>query len=93
MLMLMLAICCLIVSAMSTLVMTVLLLASGANSTPKQMREIKLMLWCVGVCGAGGLIGGIIAATQSSFGLSIGLSLSPVVLSMTLFTWMWVTEY
>lgn len=91
--MLVLAIFFLLLCPVLTFTMIVMLLASGANSTPKQLREIKLMLWCVGLCGVAGFVGGIIAATQSSFGLSIGLSLFPVVVSISLFTWMWVTEY
>jgi hypothetical protein len=71
----------------------VFLMACGANSSPKQLHELKMMMLGVTVCGFAGFVGGIIAIVKAHYGLSLTLNVLPVVGCIGLFVWMFLAEY
>lgn len=82
-----------LISLAAWLVMTVLLLASGANSSPKQITQIRIFLWSVAAITLLSLIASIWAFVQARLGLSIGIGILPAAACIGLLLWMLVTEW
>ena len=70
--------------ALATLMMLVMLMASGANSSPAQILQIKWMMIGVAVIGLGGLVGGIWTLVAGRPWVSAGIGIVPAVAVMVL---------
>ena len=91
MLLLVLAILLQVVAVLTTLTTLVFLMACGTNSSPKQLRELKIMLWSVLLTGVAGLAGGIAALVYGRYGLACLISAAPTAACIGLITWMFIT--
>lgn len=84
---------CAIAGGGASLMMLVLLMASGANSSPKQLREIWIFFWSVIIVALLGLVAAIWAFVKARYGLAALAGLAPVAYCTTLIVWMLVTEW
>lgn len=88
-----LAILCTLAGGGASLLMLVLLMASGANSSPKQLREIWILFWSVIAVGLLGIVGAIWALAKARYGLSAIVGFIPAAYCIALIVWMVVTEW
>jgi|GEM_PF-1208133 len=80
-----------IIALFFTLITLVFLMAGGANSTPKQLRELKIMLWGVFFVGLSGLVGFIFALIYGRYGTACLLGAYPIVACIGLIVWLFIT--
>lgn len=71
----------------------VLLMAGGANSSPKQIHELKMMMLGVALVTLIGLVGVIWAFIKARYGMATAFAVLPGAACIGLVVWMWVTEY
>ncbi|MFO0873387.1 MAG: hypothetical protein U0575_05390 [Phycisphaerales bacterium] len=88
-----LALLCMLAGGGASLVMLVLLMASGANSSPERLREIWILFWSVIAVGLLGLVGALWALAKARHGVAAIAGLVPAAYCMALVVWMVVTEW
>jgi hypothetical protein len=76
-----------------SLITLVMLMAGGANSSPKQVRELKIMMLCVLLLAMGSLVGAIWTFIKERYGLSALIGVAPAIACIALIAWMVITEY
>jgi hypothetical protein len=74
------AIAAMIVTALVTLCAVVFCMAGGANSTPEQIRAIKLWMAGLTLLGAAGITAGIFLMRASQHGWAAGAAILPAVI-------------
>ena len=77
----------------ASLLMLVLLMAGGANSTETQIRQIWIFFWTVIALAALGVIGAVVCFVKARYGLAAACGIAPAVFCVGLLTWMIVTEW
>lgn len=82
-----------VISVGTSLMMLVLLLASGANSSEKQIAQIRLFLWSVFIVLVVSLVASIWTFVKGRYGISAGIGILPAVGCVALLVWMLVTEW
>lgn len=75
------------------LMTVVFLLACGANSTPKQIHELKMMMLGAAIVTLLGVAGAIWAFIKARYGLATALGAFPAAACIGLLIWLYVTEY
>jgi hypothetical protein len=78
--------------ALATLMMLVMLMAGGANSSPAQILQIKWMMMGVAVIGLGGLVGGIWTLIAGRPWVSAGIGIMPAVVAIGMFVVLMVVQ-
>jgi len=82
-----------LISLGASLLMLVMLMASGANSSEKQIHQIWIFIWSVIVIGVLSLIAAIWAFIKAQYGLSAAAAIVPAIYCVALLAWMLVTEW
>ena len=75
-----LPIAAIICTTISTLMAITFCLAGGANSTPEQIRALKIWLVVISLLGVGGITAGIFLMRASQHGWAAGAAFLPTVL-------------
>lgn len=75
------------------LMTVVFLMAGGANSTEKQVHELKMMMLGAAIVTLLGVAGAVWAFIKARYGLAAALGALPAVLCIGLLAWLFVTEY
>lgn len=90
---LVLAILSTLVSLGASLMMLVLLLAGGANSTQKQIAQIRVFIWSVIAITVLSVGLAIWAMVKARYGLAAAVGIVPAAACAGLLIWMLVTEW
>lgn len=74
-----------VATALATLMMLAFCLAGGANSTPEQIRTLKLIMGGLSLLSLVGIIGGIVLLKAGLPSWSLGASIAPTVIMLVIF--------
>ena len=74
-----------LLTAISTLTAVVFCLGMGANSSPAQIRMLKLWMGGLSLLGLAGIVIGIILLRSGQFGWAAGAAVSPTVIIAIIF--------
>lgn len=77
----------------ASLLMLVLLMAGGANSSEQQIRQIWIFIWTVLGVAFLGVVGATWCFVKARYGLAATFGIAPAVLCLSLLIWMLVTEW
>ena len=77
---LLLPIAAMICTALTTLVAVVFCLGMGANSTPAQIRELKLWMAGLSLLGLGGIVASIFMVRAGQHGMAAVAAIAPTVI-------------
>jgi hypothetical protein len=77
----------------TSLMSIVFLMACGANSTPRQLRELWVMMTGIGIAAAIGLTVAIFAFITQRYGLAVAAGILPAAGCILLMVWLFWTEY
>lgn len=77
--------CAMLCTALATLTAVVFCLSMGANSTPAQIRALKLWMAGLSLLGAGGIGGGIFLLRGGQPGWAATVSFLPAVITGLIF--------
>lgn len=80
-------------SALTGLTSLVFLMACGANSTPKQISDLKLMMAGVAIVTLAGIAAAVWLFIKARYGVAALIGIAPAAACIGLFTWMYITEY
>ena len=80
-----LAIVAIICTALATLTGLVFCMAGGANSTPEQIRALKLWMLGLSLLGIGGVTAGIFLLRAGQLGWSMAVSGAPALIMIVIF--------
>ena len=72
-------------TAISTLTAVVFCLGIGANSTPAQIRMLKLWMAALSLLGATGIVAGIFFMRAGQHGLAAALAFAPTAIIFVIF--------
>ena len=73
-----------IATAVATLMMLVFCLAGGANSSPEQLRTIKLIMGSLSLLSLAGIVGGVFLLRGGLHGWSLGASIAPTLVMLAM---------
>ena len=79
-----LAILAMICTALATLTALVFCMAGGANSTPAQIRALKLWMLGLSLLGGAGITAGILLLRAGQPGWAVGVSFAPTFIMATI---------
>ncbi|MEO7412188.1 MAG: hypothetical protein ABIZ81_02430 [Opitutaceae bacterium] len=79
------AIAAMICTALVTLTAAVFCMAMGANSSPSELRVLKLWMAGLSLLGAGGIVAGILLMRAGQHGWAVGAALIPVAIMFIIF--------
>jgi hypothetical protein len=79
-----LAILAMLCTALVTLSAVVLCAAGGANSTPEQIRALKLWMLGLTLLGLAGIVAGIVLLRAGQPGWAAGVSFTPAVVMVSI---------
>ena len=72
-------------TAFATLMAITFCLAGGANSTPEQIRALKIWMVVISLVGVAGITAGIFLMRASQFGWAAGAAFLPTVIFLIIF--------
>ncbi len=75
------------------LMLLVLLLASGGNSSPKQITQLRILIWSVIALVVISLVASIWTFVKRRYGIAAGVGIVPAVGCIVLLIWMLVTQW
>ena len=78
------------VGVLGTLMVLVFAMASGANSTPEQIRLIKLVMLTSGIVGVGCVVGGIVLIVKGFPGWASLVGALPMIFVFVMMVWLTV---
>lgn len=81
-----------VAGVIGTLMILVFLMAGGANSTPAQIRRIKLAMLATAVLGVGCVVGGVWLSTYGYRGWGCGVALAPALFVFGAMVWLTVAQ-